>query len=522
MRIAVIGAGPAGLTAAKQALARGHSVAIFEKYADLGGIWNPASGGAYQSVRMQTSARCFPFSDYAPSSIGEFPNVAEVHTYLRGYSDYFDVSQHIRYGEVVTEVKKSFGEWIITSSHGAKTKTEQVDRVIIANGELWVPKVLPSLSGTHGNTRVISVKEYYNADRLLDKKVLVVGGGVSGADIASELAESGCTVEWSVRSTALFLPRRCGDYNNDHLFSYIGRYAVAKMPRADYLQLLHKIMPDYMAAYKETKIYPFKGHNNAIHINDRIVEAVHQERVAVRSAFWKMDDDGTVHFQDGTVGQYDIVISCAGYEKVDYSFIDNFDRRDLFEHFFYQPDTTLAILNTPGDADAVGTACPYFELIAGWILRVFEGAVQLPGTDLMKRWCERAEGRSNKRYFYDCWLESIRIGLLSQQIPDPMSEFDDYWTLISSIPLSSNLHRSTLRHYPAAYDHLIDMDTLKSRLLTSLPLTSRKKLFAAKRITDVEFSNAERTPSVNVISLGLSAPAELIDASEPLVQIGSL
>jgi len=521
MRIAVIGAGPAGLTAAKQALARGHSVAIFEKHADIGGIWNPASGGAYQSVRMQTSAQCFPFSDYAPSSISEFPNVAEVHTYLRGYSDYFNVSQHIRHGEEVTDVKKLFDKWVITSAHGTKGKTEQVDRVIIANGELWIPKVLPLLSERCGSTKVISVKEYYNSELFIDKKILIVGGGVSGADIASELAESGCTVEWSVRSTALFLPRRCGDYNNDHLFSYIGRYATAKMPRADYLQILHKIMPEYMDAYKETKIYPFKGHNNAIHINDRIVESVHQDRVRVRSAFWKMDNDGTVHFQDGTTDKYDVIISCAGYEKVDYSFIDNFDRTNLFEHFFYHPDTTLAILNTPGDADAVGTACPYFELIAGWILRVFEGVVRLPSPDLMRRWCERAEGRSNKRYFYDCWLESIRIGLLSQQIPDPMNEFDDYWTLISSIPLSSNLQLSGLRHYPAAYDHLIEMDSLKSRLLTSVPLASRRKLFSTKKITEAEFSNAEITPSVNVISLGLSVPSELIETSEALVQIGS-
>jgi len=154
MRIAVIGAGPAGLTAAKQALARGHSVAIFEKHADIGGIWNPASGGAYQSVRMQTSAQCFPFSDYAPSSISEFPNVAEVHAYLHGYSDYFDVSQHIRYEEVVTEVKKSLNEWLITSSHKGNSKTELVDRVIIANGELWVPKILPSLGAVHGKKNI--------------------------------------------------------------------------------------------------------------------------------------------------------------------------------------------------------------------------------------------------------------------------------------------------------------------------------------------------------------------------------
>ena len=53
MHIAVIGGGLAGLTCAKQALAAGYDVVVYEKTADVGGIWNPASGGAYEAARMQ-------------------------------------------------------------------------------------------------------------------------------------------------------------------------------------------------------------------------------------------------------------------------------------------------------------------------------------------------------------------------------------------------------------------------------------------------------------------------------------
>lgn len=51
MNIAIIGAGPAGIISARNAIKAGHSVVLFEKNTRIGGIWNPWSGGAYRCDR---------------------------------------------------------------------------------------------------------------------------------------------------------------------------------------------------------------------------------------------------------------------------------------------------------------------------------------------------------------------------------------------------------------------------------------------------------------------------------------
>ncbi|MHC8826278.1 FAD-dependent oxidoreductase (plasmid) [Escherichia coli] len=53
MNIAIIGAGPAGIISARNAIKAGHSVVLFEKNTRIGGIWNPWSGGAYRNACMQ-------------------------------------------------------------------------------------------------------------------------------------------------------------------------------------------------------------------------------------------------------------------------------------------------------------------------------------------------------------------------------------------------------------------------------------------------------------------------------------
>ncbi|HHU1715872.1 TPA: FAD-dependent oxidoreductase, partial [Escherichia coli] len=53
MNIAIIGAGPAGIISARNAIKAGHSVVLFEKNTRIGEIWNPWSGGAYRNACMQ-------------------------------------------------------------------------------------------------------------------------------------------------------------------------------------------------------------------------------------------------------------------------------------------------------------------------------------------------------------------------------------------------------------------------------------------------------------------------------------
>src|SRR5712664_2599889 len=83
--VCIIGAGVAGLAAAKTFAARGHRVSILERSGDLGGVWEPAR--SYPEVQTQSPKELYRYTDKPmPESYPEWPKGPQVHAYLSGYA----------------------------------------------------------------------------------------------------------------------------------------------------------------------------------------------------------------------------------------------------------------------------------------------------------------------------------------------------------------------------------------------------------------------------------------------------
>src|ERR1700730_14692648 len=83
--VCIIGAGVAGLAAAKTFVARGHRVTILERSGDLGGVWEPAR--SYPEVKIQTPKELYGYPDKPmPDSYPEWLNGPQVHAYLTEYA----------------------------------------------------------------------------------------------------------------------------------------------------------------------------------------------------------------------------------------------------------------------------------------------------------------------------------------------------------------------------------------------------------------------------------------------------
>ena len=102
--MAVIGAGPGGLTAAKHSIEAGFDVTVFEASDDLGGQWHTtaAHSGIWPGMRTNTSRAMTAFSDHPPPSTHDLhPFAEQIHAYLRSYADAFGVTERIRFGTTV-------------------------------------------------------------------------------------------------------------------------------------------------------------------------------------------------------------------------------------------------------------------------------------------------------------------------------------------------------------------------------------------------------------------------------------
>src|SRR5918997_4303615 len=98
-QIAVIGAGPSGLAAAKHSLEAGFDVTVFEASDALGGQWNStaAHSGVWPGMRTNTSRAMTAFSDFpAPAEHALHPAAVQVHAYLEDYAGAFGVVDRVR------------------------------------------------------------------------------------------------------------------------------------------------------------------------------------------------------------------------------------------------------------------------------------------------------------------------------------------------------------------------------------------------------------------------------------------
>lgn len=218
-RIAIIGAGPSGLAAAKFLLAEQafDKIDIFEQQSEVGGVWNYTShisgpisvpqttpdappdlpiwtDGAlaplfsnpmYERMNTNIPQHLMQFSDLDfPVESLLFPTREDVQDYLIGYSQ--DVRHLITFSQQVQDIHQVPGGWEIVSKSTITDETRQAvyDAIVVANGHYSVP-FIPSIEGivafNDAHPSVIQhSKMYRSSDAFVGKKVIVVGSGPSG------------------------------------------------------------------------------------------------------------------------------------------------------------------------------------------------------------------------------------------------------------------------------------------------------------------------------------------------------
>lgn len=194
----IIGAGPAGLACAMTMRAAGLEVVVLEKSATVGSSWRRH----YDRLHLHTDRDHSGLPGLPmPREFPTYPSRAQLVDYLQAYATHFDLKPV--FNTDVRRVVQDGARWLV------ETSGETIDApiVVVATGMAHAP-YRPSWPGmeTFGGS-IIHSSDYRNPAAFAGKRVLVVGFGNSGGEIALDLAQSGIDVAVAVRGPVQIIPR---------------------------------------------------------------------------------------------------------------------------------------------------------------------------------------------------------------------------------------------------------------------------------------------------------------------------
>jgi cation diffusion facilitator CzcD-associated flavoprotein CzcO len=194
----VVGAGPAGLATAAALRARGLDAAILEKSDVVGSVWRRH----YDRLHLHTDRARSGLPGLAmPKAYGRYPSRAQMIEYLEAYAAKFELKPV--FNAAVSVVRRDGPVWRAEAGQASW----RAPAVVIATGWADYPYApsWPRME-TFGGP-ILHSSAYRNPAPFAGKRVLVVGYGNSGAEIALDLAEAGIDVTLSVRSAVNIVPR---------------------------------------------------------------------------------------------------------------------------------------------------------------------------------------------------------------------------------------------------------------------------------------------------------------------------
>jgi cation diffusion facilitator CzcD-associated flavoprotein CzcO len=362
---AIIGAGISGLTAGKMLTDYAVPYTCFESSDRIGGNWafgNPnGHSSAYRSLHIDTSKHQLSFKDFPmPEDYPDFPHHTQIKDYLEAYAAAFDLKSRIEFENGVTSARRRpGGGWELTTQAG---ETREFEFLVVANGHHWDPRT-PDFPGEFAGTTLHS-HHYVDPRTPLDltgKRILVVGLGNSAADITVELSSRSLQneVTLSTRSGAWIVPKYFAGKPADKY------YKTSPYVPLSWQRKLAAALQPFTAGRPEDYGLPKPNHGFFEAHPTQSVELplrLGSGDVVAKPNVTRLDGH-TVHFEDGTSREIDVIIYATGYNITfpffDPAFLsapDNHIR--LFKRMFRPGLDDLAFI---GFAQATPTLFPFVE-----------------------------------------------------------------------------------------------------------------------------------------------------------------
>lgn len=320
----LVGAGPMGLVMARNLERFGLPFRGYEMHTDVGGLWDidgPRST-MYESAHLISSKTMtelaeFPMDPQTP----DYPGHRQVGRYFRDYADRFGLRDGYQFGVEVLSARRLGAEGdgfeLVLKDRlrpDSEPRRERVRGLLVANGTLSEPNI-PTFEGQFEGEWLHS-SAYRHAELFEGKRVLVVGAGNSGCDIAVDAVHRAAKVFLSVRRGYHFVPKYVFGRPADTIGGKI------RLPRAA-KQRIDSFLLRWFGPDPSRLGWPKPDHrlyeSHPI-VNTLILYHLGHGDLEVKPDIVRFDGS-TVHFRDGSREEIDLVLLATGY-RLHYPFLD--------------------------------------------------------------------------------------------------------------------------------------------------------------------------------------------------------
>jgi cation diffusion facilitator CzcD-associated flavoprotein CzcO len=383
-RVAIIGAGPSGITAGKNLIQAGvKNFVIYEKSDQVGGNWvfndRTQHSSVYETTHLISSRHYSEYFDYPmPADYPDYPSHTQMLTYFQGYANHFGVMPYIQFNTEVTKAEEQPDKtWKLTLSNG---KVEIFDHLMVANGHHWDPR-LPDYEGEFTGEFIHS-HTYKRAAPFAGKRVLVIGAGNSACDISVETARVSAFTAISMRHGQYIVPKFIYGQPPD-----VVNARVAWLPSWIRMPLFYLTLRLAIGRYEDYGLEKPKHGMLQAHVtnNSEILYAIRHGKVHVRKDI-KRFNGKQVEFVDGRTEEFDTIIAATGF-RITFPFFDksllSFEEGvpPLFQHVFHPEHPSLTFI---GLVQPLGSVWPLSDLHAKLAANYIIGNYNLPA-DVHKR-----------------------------------------------------------------------------------------------------------------------------------------
>jgi amino acid transporter len=308
----IVGGGPSSMIMARALLKEGVPFDWFERHSDFGGIWDIDNPGTplYESAHFISSKYTSGFYGAPmPADFPDYPAWWQIRDYIRGFGRDWGLYDKVTFNTSVDHAEELDGErWRVRLSDG---RVLDYDGLIAAPGVTWHANApaIPGAESFRGEIR--HSVSYRSGQEFLGKRVLIVGAGNSGVDIADDAARHADRAFLSVRRGYRYIPKHIAGLPTDAVVGGILEPPKGLSLSSDINKLIDSLVGD-LTRYG----LPAPDHDAlASHpiMNTQVLHHLAHGDLVAKPDIDHFTADGVV-FKDGSAEEFDTVMLCTGYQ----------------------------------------------------------------------------------------------------------------------------------------------------------------------------------------------------------------